>query len=178
MRTPSKFDSSHCFNWRTCTQDGCIGSAWAEGFCLRHLRDFDQAGFSEALACIGNGQPVDLRGVRVVDNGLLEAITDALPTDSGGGRPKAGDTASFQWAEFEGGANFERVLFGDDVSFAYAEFGDDASFYDAIFGNHTVFADAIFGGSATFVEATFESHALFDRTQFGPKANFRQVTAR
>src|SRR4249919_4111544 len=142
-------------DWRTCSQDGCIGIRLrVGGKCLAHAAA-DERG--SELKRIGETGEIDMRGVPITQK-LFDQVMAAVQRDANE-QPLL--TASrFGRATFEGDAWFLGATFEGDAEFTGATFEGDADF-QATFQGDAWFLGATFEGDAEFTGATFEGDADF-----------------
>ncbi|MGW7137808.1 SAV_2336 N-terminal domain-related protein [Streptomyces xanthophaeus] len=150
----------HCGTGSSATDPlGCIGIRQpGSSRCLAHL---GRAERQAALAALGPGSPVDLRGT-TFENGLLQQVLEAL-RDPGTGRVRMGRAA------------FDRAQFVDDWTTRDAEFAGGVFFVHAAFAGRALFDAATFAGRASFDGAVFQHVAAFDRSSFSGRAAFRRT---
>ena len=106
--------------WKRCAK--CDGSAFAGRHCLAHANESER---KAAMAAIGRGAAIDLRGVEIAA-AFLESVLSAAPMSEGHVVLKS---ALFDGAIFPAGTSFERVIF-NGVSFKRARFGARSSDLD------------------------------------------------
>ncbi|MGI8684871.1 MAG: pentapeptide repeat-containing protein [Acidimicrobiales bacterium] len=152
--------------WPRCTVPGCSGARSSLRACLAHLEGDER---SAAMAALGRGRPLDVRGV-TIGRELLDEIIGVIPRDDCG-RPVL-NRARFDRATFEGGAPFPQVVFAKEASFDRARFEGDATFTGTQFAGNARFARAAFAGQAVFGDAVFTGQAWFGGATFGRLAAF------
>jgi hypothetical protein len=167
-----------------CQEAGGIGVRLPGGTqCWAHA---DDQALAPALRQLGEGAPLDARGVSIAAE-LLVRILAATPRDPK--RPDRpllhepqfdgasfGDGAQFDGATFGGGAQFWHATFGADADFSGAAFGDDALFFETTFGDNADFNSATFGANASFSHAAFGDHTNFGTATFDWSASFVSAT--
>jgi hypothetical protein len=156
-------------DWPTCVTLGCIGvRAAGEQSCLAHLKPGSRKMF---LAALEPGSTLDLRGTPI-DSDLLDQVLTALkPAD---GPPTLGITR-FEWARFNGDAQFGGVRFTRDAWFDDARFSATASFDEAQFSEAVWFVRVQFIDATRFQATKFNGYARFNHTQFGGASCFNQT---
>ncbi|WP_283137918.1 pentapeptide repeat-containing protein [Rhizohabitans arisaemae] len=187
-----------------CSAESCSGTAATPyDRCLAHL---DREELDRALADLGPGRMLDVRGV-VITAELLAVLLGRIGQGLGrvrfdgaviacdawfSGRRFQGDV-SFDGTRFLGAASFYGVRFERNASFRGAHFLGAASFADALFAGYAVFDHAVFHrdavvSAAEFTEGAsyegtvFAGYACFDDSRFGRDgwfrgARFRQVVS-
>jgi Pentapeptide repeats (9 copies) len=170
-------------DWRTCSQDGCIGIRLrVGGKCLAHAAA-DERG--SELKRIGETGEIDMRGVpitkKLFDQVMAAVQRDAdeqpLLTVSRFRRATFEGDAWFLGATFEGDAEFTGATFEGDADFQ-ATFQSDAGFDGATFRRGAGFDQAAFEGDAGFNKAIFEGDAGFNKAAFRGLARFVGATFR
>ena len=145
----------------------------------------EEDALKDALSAVGEGTPIDARGVKLSKE-LVARVVDAAPVNEEGNPCIRG---LFTRATFRDGADFVAATFGDAADFMAATFGDRADFTGATFGDRAYFVAATFGddadfgrstratfGAGAFVAATFGDDAGFTRATFGEGADFSGAT--
>lgn len=72
----------------------------------------------------------------------------------------------FNWATFEGFADFIKITFEGEIYFIGATFKLGANFYGCIFKGYTWFTEVTFRSNIKFSEAIFEEEVYFKDTEF------------
>lgn len=134
-------------DWPTCVHgDGCSGVRWGDGqVCLAHL---EPSALDDALAELGPGSDIDLRGTSIAPE-LLDRLLRAVTPDKEDARPLFGDV-QFRGAQFSGNAEFREAQFSKDAWFAGTQFSGEANFGGAQFARDAWFIDAQFSEDADF----------------------------
>lgn len=83
-----------------------------------------------------------------------------------------GDHASFEGAEFDGGASFAFAIFGHGARFHSARFVDATGFMDVTFGHQVTFEHAKFCKASNFSNAKFRTQSSFAYAEFGEDTTF------
>lgn len=153
----------------------------------------EPSALDEALAALGPGSSVDLRGTTITADllgRLFEALTPreehARPVfgiarfngahftkgDAGYRGPHLHGNAWFDEAQFSGTGGFSRAMFSWGGGFSGVRFTGPAWFHGARFDGTARFDSVQFSMMAEFNEARFGGDAWFDRAQFSRNAMF------
>lgn len=165
--------------WPACKRHGCVAiPAAAQTHCLAHL---DMRGRREALAALGPGADLDVRGTRFTDE-LLRDLLTALQSDGvtilgavkfSGARFEG--EVDLRGARFQGPALFEDAVFVAGAVFNGAMFTDQARFDGAHFTGRALLNRVRFAGQAHFDRVRFDSHTWFQSTDFSDNSWFRET---
>jgi hypothetical protein len=148
-------------------------------FCFMHLPDRDkditvfQTEFEAMLEAAANaGNAADFTGV-VFPTGHILAREYAVECLFLGARFL--DDSFFRGAKFDKGVRFDWATFDGEADFSDAHFNGNAYFTHAKFGKRVAFSMATFSHAASFIGTEFGSKTLFVNAKFAQRALFTKA---
>jgi uncharacterized protein YjbI with pentapeptide repeats len=157
-----------------CGHDDCGGVRLSiTRWCLAHTAERAPGAFEAELRRVGEGGPLDARGV-VISAELLGQVLAAVPHEDD--QAVFDGPVDFDGASFQGEARFDGVRFQGAARFGETIFEGEARFDGAQFRGPARFSGASFQGEAHFGRARFQGEARFGEVHFLRGAGFQEAS--